>query len=775
MKSGSTIPYFALFATVVFFNTFTAAALSEDSAAGSESFFTCLKPAEIANTAATDFVTDETLDAFRELRFWRINHGNHLLEQGKHYGVVYRSKPVKVERELAMFLKNSSHLKQFSIKAYPTGAPEQMKTLIVNPSPVIKDWSKIRWEVPDNWCGKTLEVAIESSAPYHPLTELSFSDPFDSEQIAAEQKSYAPAFQTTSLFSKLTVCFKLVLFPMVWLLPGAVLLAIFSIKTSYTPSTQLTFVAVFLTASLLSYVLFLITVGSPPVGRTLGIAIYVCSTLLLGHTQILNWCRTQLLHNSEFLSSLYLWALASFVVLFSGMLFAGWDQIATAASVRYLEFSLPADNILPGIFVNRLYQELPLNPFFNGWLSSDRPPLQSAMILLVRPFMEGGKSENDIQILSIALQTILAPISYVFLRNLKLSIARSSLLTLSIVFSSSFLLNGIFVWPKLLPTAYLLLTTMFLFSSAESDGAKRMRAAAIGVTSALSLLTHGGSLFGLLPLFLIAIAWMRLPRLSHWTWMLVPFFLLMLPWMYYQKAIDPPGDMLLRWHIAGAPESGNGSFLSLLLSQYQALTLSGWFNFRWENLKMIWGNWSQAFMLFFPYQVSSHYFLLRSGMFLSFAQSLLLQAPLLALGMFGLIKSTGRENARTCTPFFFIPLIGILIWVTLMYLPQSTILHQGTYYLPVCFTIFFLVLCMASFPRITAGLLILQILLTTTLWILPAPNWQIGDGWLINETDFDKTAMAGIMLVTTISILMILKNTFFDPSNVQTEATEKGK
>ena len=62
--------------------------------------------------------------------------------------------------------------------------------------------------------------------------------------------------------------------------------------------------------------------------------------------------------------------------------------------------------------------------------------------------------------------------------------------------------------------------------------------------------------------------------------------LLYLPWAWYQKRYDPPGDLLLKAHIAGIVDQTR-SFGQLLRSAYGRLSFGEWVYNKLENIRVL--------------------------------------------------------------------------------------------------------------------------------------------------------------------------------------------
>ena len=55
------------------------------------------------------------------------------------------------------------------------------------------------------------------------------------------------------------------------------------------------------------------------------------------------------------------------------------------------------------------------------------------------------------------------------------------------------------------------------------------------------------------------------------------------PWILYQKLIDPPGNRLIKWHIAGRTSPDSLSVLQSLLHSFKNVNLHFWFEGRLTN------------------------------------------------------------------------------------------------------------------------------------------------------------------------------------------------
>ena len=111
--------------------------------------------------------------------------------------------------------------------------------------------------------------------------------------------------------------------------------------------------------------------------------------------------------------------------------------------------------------------------------------------------------------------------------------------------------------------------------------------------SALAMLGHGSSVFGIVPLALIA-AWRGLPS---WRWIGVAVavgVVLMAPWSAYQKCGDPPGNRLIKWQLAGVIEIDDRGAGETIVDSYGEAGVGGTIHNKAENFVVISGGGPMA-------------------------------------------------------------------------------------------------------------------------------------------------------------------------------------
>ena len=165
-------------------------------------------------------------------------------------------------------------------------------------------------------------------------------------------------------------------------------------------------------------------------------------------------------------------------------------------------------------------------------------------------------------VLSVILQcSFVAPL-WSFLTVCEVGRRPLILAVITCLFSGFTFFNGFYTWPKLYPTAFLLIVVAYLLTSRFSRVRDRAAVGAlVGTSAALAVLCHGGSMFAILGIAACMIMWRRYPQMKFCLGLAAAFIVFYAPWMLYQKLFDPPGDRLLKFHLAGVipphPESNS--------------------------------------------------------------------------------------------------------------------------------------------------------------------------------------------------------------------------
>lgn len=353
-----------------------------------------------------------------------------------------------------------------------------------------------------------------------------------------------------------------------------------------------------------------------------------------------------------------------------------WDEPAK----RW--FPLAMDGWLPLMFGDMLADGHLVSPMAGDWLSSDRPPLQAGLYLMIRELLPGSRGLLYQGIATWAQTLVLVPLGCLLTL---ISDRRSRAIALfTLCLSALVLLNTLMVWPKLLSAAFCLIYYMALFPGRATP----TRWGQAGVAAALALLSHGGALFFLAGTSLLHLAWYRRRSVSMLLRAGALSALIYLPWIAYQRLIDPPGNRLIKWHFAGKiPVSDEGT-MQALTSAYGQLTPSTWLLARLENVKEITaGAFTapyQALQVIFGGDPSARSHFVEESFFHTF-HAMWFTSPLLLLPCIALMiwrKQRQQQLESIHKPLFqalATATITFLICAIVLFQGGSANIHQGSY------------------------------------------------------------------------------------------------
>lgn len=270
------------------------------------------------------------------------------------------------------------------------------------------------------------------------------------------------------------------------------------------------------------------------------------------------------------------------------------------ATYRYWPAIWSSDNQLQQRVAEQMYQGGPLTGLLQPWRVSDRPPLMAGTLLMLRalwqPFLGAEGSERLLfyfhQTAGIVLNSCWIPGVWFLLRRLRLS-ARETAAAIALVGCTGFtLFNTTYIWPKLIGGALALIGYALLVR--VDPGERRIGLGAwgwIGLCMALSLVSHGGVVFGLLALVpMVAKAALRSTPWHVVTAALVSGFILV-PWMVWQQTADPPGNALVKFAFAGTWGFGEEDVgvWATVARAYRSITPTEWLSVRLQALRAIMG------------------------------------------------------------------------------------------------------------------------------------------------------------------------------------------
>ncbi len=270
----------------------------------------------------------------------------------------------------------------------------------------------------------------------------------------------------------------------------------------------------------------------------------------------------RLAHLKTFLSqkpSIYRYLMVLFVA--TGLFYLA--ALYMLSPSHYLSFpesyrfrDLPGDNELQKLLGSMLRKGSPIHPFYGDWLVSDRPPLLTGLYLMF------SWDNQPLFYRAIAVVSQLFWLLGLFAFSTVWGTSKHAFrfIILGLVLNGFVMLNSVYTWPKMLAAGYFLLSlAAFRLWLAKRKGIAF--AVLCGSCLGLASLSHAGVVFSM-PVFL-AVGIDALKN-RDWTWtdswrrlglgsiaLVVSLALFLISWKFFQVEIDPPGDRLLKWHLAG--------------------------------------------------------------------------------------------------------------------------------------------------------------------------------------------------------------------------------
>jgi hypothetical protein len=357
--------------------------------------------------------------------------------------------------------------------------------------------------------------------------------------------------------------------------------------------------------------------------------------------------------------------------------------IASDAEINgRFRFPTPPDNTLPFMLSERIANGtyglgVPPGPLDVDWRSSDRPPLQAAVALAARA-LQFGDGGRFYQFAATWCQMGWVAALYALGRTIALPRRYLQFTMIAAATSPFFFFNGVYTWPKLL-SAWLCVTGLAIGLHIVRQGGKTRGVTLASIVAAgaiaLGLLAHGGSAFSLLALPLLAV-WGKPWRAIGTTTAAaaaVTVMLIVTPWMAYQRLYDPPGNRLLKLHFAGVEQVDARGTWEAIRDSYRALTPSSYLAGRWQNV-MQQGFGTYPLRLEHPADWVQWQQLMRHVPLIGF----------LCVGFPMLAWTPARSelpdaSLRLIRQLTWYALATAVIWIVLMIVPSSTLVHQGSY------------------------------------------------------------------------------------------------
>jgi hypothetical protein len=604
------------------------------------------------------------------------------------------------------------------------------------------EWQHFSWTIPKHWRGRSVRLVAEDQSSAS-SGWLGLTLP----RGESSGRGIADSIRAV-LFLLCRICVEGTLF----LLPG---LAIAWCIHSRHVLDAVRFVSCVLVGSgIAGYLAFWAYLMGPMTGKSVAVGILLLSLVALLFVKPIE---------KQLLRALFICvALMVLVTTFYsaiGFVYARSDDPGVQAQRRFV-WPLPADNVLPNMLVDDLYNGKPFMPFlYIDWKSSDRPPLQTAVVLLQRPLWRDSQSAFDYQILGTFLQSMWIASLWLLVQTFSASKRIFAVVCGFSIFSGFFVLQTFFIWPKLFAAAFYVVALVAIrFPEDGISRCNRIDTMLGGAAIALAMLSHGGIFFSVLALAIVLLVRRKLPGLRPACWGIVILLLLMLPWSAYQRFYDPPGDRLLKWHLAGVIDRDSRSFGEAFIDAYTKPPFSQILGNKIANVRTLfgvspWEDLRQARMHgTSQWQSLVHWYKLVT--FYYFFQML----GLLNLGFLAFLfarafsaKLKGSALISAMQRFFVLGLVSLAVWCLLIYIPCSDIIHAGSYGTVLLLFAALSVSLVSVAPRLTYVLLALQALFLFPLFALTDAFTKSPAG-----TIFAGGADPGMACLAALSLLMLL-------------------
>ncbi len=417
---------------------------------------------------------------------------------------------------------------------------------------------------------------------------------------------------------------------------------------------------------------------------------------ILGSMLIAGWCLWEGVDRRLLRAlaiPLGLWVLGTAFIVYFGFLHGGSDAALGTAANRFTAAPLPSDNDIPLFYAEWFFHHghSGTPPVFPGeWLASDRPPLQVGYVM---PQMSigWGKAEIHYQVLGVALQQLWIVGLWALLLAGRVGRTTRALAMLTVLVSDLAIVNGFFVWPKLLPAAMLLAAAALILTPLWPEIRRSYWGAAlVAALFGLAAMGHGSSVFGIAALALIA-AFRGMPS---WRWIGVAALVGIVvvgPWSAYQRYGDPPGNRLTKWFLAGVVDVDDRGVGEALSDSYGEAGLGGTIDNKVDNFARILGagelvdntdaaveaagdgRWADT-----ERQVRNILFL-----FLLPSLGLLLLGPV-AMALWWRRRDERPDEWRFAVSCLLAFALGAVVWALLLFGGDNapTVIHQGSYLIP---------------------------------------------------------------------------------------------
>lgn len=619
-----------------------------------------------------------------------------------------------------------------------------------------RHWLKVVIRLPEKWRNRAIRV-IAMDVSQNPRGWMGISTPFSTNTISWIQY----------LFLEKMLVFILLFF----LLAAAIhfLASCFILGEFLYPNQGLSssffLMYGFLVYVLASYILFWWYFFSSGLGCALSFFFLMLPLALLFNNSFRQ--RTiQRLRDPDIRIPLFFMAAASvfYVLLLYGIREIPFDF--NWLDHTFLRFGLAGDNLIPRLYAERLFEQADLRPPIMGdWLSSDRGPIQPAVLLTQWPLWNLIDNISPLpnvldfyaQSLGTIFQCIWIPALWLLLRHLNVDQRHSAWIIAALIPSGFLFFHSIYTWPKLAAGAFITLAYCLFMGGAFLGRLPLLSIILASAASAVGFLAHGSAAFSLIGMAAVALHPRFFPGWQKTVAGMIIFIALLSPYMVYKRVHNPPGNRLLKYHLAGATgkTADQKTFIEALEDYYGQMTIPDFFQKKKDNIENILGtriDWGGD-------PLTQGMDMWRRMQFWNLIPSL----DFLNIGWLGLALIFLRRDkkCRRLTVLFLVVFASLSAWVLLI--ASQTGLHHGSYHVMLLLYAGLMV-CLLKLPswvyipaialHTAHGLLIWglltrkAILFSTKLNLAPIESYRWDTSFLVAAT-FSGAAIALIPMVST--------------------------
>lgn len=542
-----------------------------------------------------------------------------------------------------------------------------------------QNWYRYVWRLPSDWVGRSVRL-LAADASEDPVEWVGISEPQAASWFDILQYASNPFF----FLLRYSFHFALIF------LPGLFIFSRWGLPKTLSPA--LLPLAIFGVSAAIGYLTFWIFWLDKNVGIVVSSLVILLS--LIGTVWgISDRSLIRLLKVPETilpLALIYLVGLAYLSILY--FYFHPFLFHELVINSRFFPLTSP-DNILPNVFADRLYNGEDPRPLWAEWQSSDRPPVQAGIFLsqrvLINLFYPSTIGLSN-QMIGTILQCSWVAAVWALCRQLNLKSVNVSLILGFCIGSGFFLYNSLYPWPKLLAASLCAGLVVMLLQALQLKDSPILAGGLAGLGAGLGMMAHSGVAFTLIPMLLLTLFWIPRLGLRRTVAVIVTLAIVILPWIGYQKLYEPPGNRLVKWHLAGVIEVDERSFTEALVDEYTAAGLQTVVSNKVKNFRHLTASNPTLWPAVYGYRNPPFYKGHRNNefFFLVFAFGILNAGWLVfvwfcsGLSQHRLKKEMTPLSRSLRQNLCFLPMLGlagIACWCLLLFGPATTIVLAGSY------------------------------------------------------------------------------------------------